>query len=231
MIGIVIQLLLSWLLLWLIEKKSLSVLGFYPTGKRLRLFFLFLFITAAFSASEYLFRMWLAGQRWALNNEGSSAQLISGLWWNLKSVLFEELIFRGALFYILIKRIGIPYSLIISSSAFGIYHWFSHEVFGDPGQMLVTFIITGIMGLVYAYAYTKTFSLLVPIAIHFGWNMIKSVVFSDTVIGKQLLVIQEPVPVVTVSYFAYFFIGFFPIIGCWAMCFVLLKKQRQEPLP
>lgn len=61
------------------------------------------------------------------------------------------------------------------------------------------------MGVVYAYGYAKTFSLYVPIAIHLGWNLVRSVVFSETVIGNQLLVQVKPVPQVT-SWLFYLFL-------------------------
>jgi hypothetical protein len=83
------------------------------------------------------------------------------------------------------------------------------------------------MGLVYAYGYAKTFSLYIPIAIHLGWNLIRSVVFSETVIGEQLLAQVKPVPEVTVSYFVYFCIVFVPMLSALLIIFFLLKRQEQ----
>lgn len=227
MIGIFVQLALSWLIIWLIEKKDLGVLGFYPTRKRLTDFAIFFLITAACCAADFIMRMLFAEQRWVLNPHLSFKLILEGVWWNVKSVLFEELIFRGVLLYILIKRIGIWWGIIISSIAFGIYHWFSHETFGNPVQMVITFIITGLMGVVYAYGYAKTFSLYIPIAIHLGWNLVRSVVFSETVIGDQLLVQVKPVPQVQVSYFIYYLVVFFPMLSALAINFFLLRKKKQ----
>jgi membrane protease YdiL (CAAX protease family) len=227
MIGVIVQLAISWLLVWLIEKKNLSVLGFWPTKQRLFDFALFFMVTAMFSASGFLLRMYFAQQRWQLNTNPSINLIAEGIWWNIKSVLFEELIFRGVLFYILIKRIGAVKAIVISAIAFGIYHWFSHEVIGSPVQMIVTFLTTGSMGLIYAYGYAKTYSLYLPIAIHLGWNLVQSVVFSETVIGNQLLVIIKPIPVVTVSYFQYFAIVFFPFIGALLSNYLLIRKHKQ----
>jgi membrane protease YdiL (CAAX protease family) len=202
-------------------------LGFYPTKKRLYDFVIFFLITAACCASDFMLRMLFAELSWELNPDLSFKLLIEGIWWNIKSVMFEELIFRGVLLYIIIKRLGALWGIIISSVAFGIYHWFSHQTFGDPVQMIITFAITGIMGAVYAYGYSKTFSLYIPIAIHLGWNLTRSVIFSETVIGNQLLVQVKPVQQVDVSYFIYFLVVFFPMLSALLINFFLLKKKKQ----
>lgn len=129
--------------------------------------------------------MWWGNEKWGLNPLFNIRLLWEGIWWNLKSVLFEELIFRGVLLFILIKRLGVAYGIIISSVAFGIYHWFSYGIIGNIPQMAIYFFVTGIMGLVYAYGYSKTFSLYIPSAIHFGWNFTNSFVFSKGPIGKE----------------------------------------------
>jgi hypothetical protein len=53
MIGILVQLAFSWLIIWLLEKKRIGFLGFYPTKRRLADFALFLLITATCNASQY----------------------------------------------------------------------------------------------------------------------------------------------------------------------------------
>lgn len=230
MLGILVQLLVSWFLLWLFEKKGLEVFGFYPNRKRLAGFALFFLVTACCSASFYLLRMMIGQERWYINPQLSAGLVFSGLWWNLKSVLFEEFIFRGALMYILIRRIGPVKAIIISSISFGIYHWFSHGVFGKPVPMLIEFITTGLMGVVYAYAYSKTLSLYYPIAIHLGWNLISSVVFSETVIGNQLLVEVKPVPQVNVGYFLYFCVIYLPMLSALLINFFLIRRMKQVPV-
>ncbi len=228
MLGIIVQLFISWIIIWFFEKGNLGVFGFYPTKKRLLGFTLFFIVTALCCCSDFFMRMLFARQQWELNPKLTANLILTGLWWNIKSVLFEELIFRGVLFYILIKKLGPAKAIIISAIVFGIYHWFSHEVIGKPVQMLITFLTTGAMGLVYAYGYAKTFSLYIPIAIHLGWNLIRSVVFSETVIGEQLLVQVKPVPEVTVGYFVYFCIVFVPMLSALLINFFLLKRQKQE---
>jgi membrane protease YdiL (CAAX protease family) len=175
--------------------------------------------------------MAFAKQQWYVNPKLTAGILWEGIWWNIKSVLFEEFIFRGALMYILIKKLGPVKAIIISSISFGIYHWFSHEVIGNPVQMIITFLTTGLMGVVYAYGYAKTFSLYVPVAIHLGWNLVRSVVFSETVIGDQLLVHVKPVPQVTVGYFIYFCIIYVPMLSALLINFFILRKMKQQEAP
>lgn len=230
MLGIIVQLALSWLIIWFVHKRDLGVLGLYPTKKRLTDFIIFFLITAACCASDFIMRMLFAEQHWFVNPNLSFKLIIEGLWWNIKSVMFEELIFRGVLLYILIKRIGPWWSIIISSIAFGIYHWFSHETFGNPVQMIITFLTTGLMGVVYAYGYAKTFSLYIPVAIHLGWNLTRSVIFSETIIGDQLLIQAKPVPQVQVSYFIFIMIVFVPMLSALLINFFMIKKRKQVVL-
>lgn len=231
MIGIIVQLLVSWLLIYLFEKGNLGFLGLYPTKKRLGGFALFLLITAVCCSADFILRMLLAKQLWELNPKLSAGVVLSGIWWNIKSVMFEELIFRGVLLYLLIKKLGNTKAVIISAAAFGMYHWFSQESFGNPLQMTITFLITGTMGLVYAYAYSKTLSLYYPIAIHLGWNVTSSVIFSQGSIGDQLFTPVRPVPEVQVGYFAYFCIALLPLLSAILINFLMLRRMQQQVIP
>lgn len=231
MLGIIVQLAVSWLIIWLAEKQHLTVLGFYLTKQRLTDFLLFLIVASLCCASGFLLRIWWGNEKWELNPLFNNRLLWDGIWWNLKSVLFEELIFRGVIFYILIKRFGVIKAIFISSVAFGIYHWFSYELFWNVPKMLIYFFVTGIMGLVYAYGYAKTFSLYLPAAIHFGWNFTQSFVFSQGSIGKGILIMAKEQEPVTVSVVAYSVISLLPLISVWVICWLLIKNKKQTPLP
>lgn len=231
MIGILVQLVFTWLLVWLFEKGNLSVLGLMPGKRRLSDFLFFFLLAAGCSASVFLMQHLIARQNWKLNPDISWKVAAEGLWWNLRSVLFEELIFRGVLFYILLRKLGTLKAILISATAFGIYHWFSHEVLGDPMQMLITFVTTGMMGAIYAYGYAKTWSLYIPIALHLGWNAVQSVIFSNTVIGKQLLIRTAPDVAVTVSYAAYFTMLLLPMLLVWGLSYWFIRKKKQETAP
>ncbi|MEO5946080.1 MAG: CPBP family intramembrane glutamic endopeptidase [Chitinophagaceae bacterium] len=227
MIGIIVQLAISWLIIWLYEKGNLSFMGLMPTKKRLFNSILFFFITAACAASGFLLRMLIAKQSWALNPELSSNLVLNGIWFVIKSVLFEEFIFRGVLLYVLIKKLGATRGIIISALAFGIYHWFSHELLGNPEQMAIEFFVTGAMGLVLAYGYAKTFSLYIPIAIHLGWNLVYMVIFSGDTIGQQIFIQQEQETEVVLSYFSFFVIILLPLVSCLLINAWLIRRQKQ----
>jgi membrane protease YdiL (CAAX protease family) len=227
MIGIIIQLAISWIIAWFFAKRNLSVLGFRPTKQRLADLMLFFLVTAAFCSGGFLMKMYFGQQQWLFNPNLSVNLILTGIWWNIKSVLFEELIFRGVLLYILIKNLGALKAIILSAIAFGVYHWFSFEVIGNPIQMLITFIITGTMGLVLAYGYSKTFSLYLPIGIHLGWNLTQIFIFSEGPIGNGLLISSEPGGFRTNSYFIYFSVTFLPILGALVTNYILIRKHRQ----
>lgn len=227
MIGILVQLTISWIIVWFSDKRNLSVLGFHPTKQRVADFGIFFFVTAAFCSSGFFMKMYFGKQSWLLNPNLSAALILTGIWWNIKSVLFEELIFRGVLLYILIKRVGSSKAIILSAMAFGIYHWFSFGVIGNPMQMAITFIITGTMGLVLAYGYSKTFSLYLPTGLHLGWNATQTFIFSQGPIGNGLLVSAEPRGFRTDSYFIFFIVTFLPMLLALLISYLLTRKHRQ----
>ena len=190
MAGLLVELIISWLLLWIFFKKSLLVLGIAPTQSRL-FNFLFGILTAAVCCTlYYLSFVFFTTNRWTLNHAFTGQKLLAGSWWTLNSVLYEELIFRGALLYILIKKLGARTACIISAICFGVYHWFTSGALGNPVQMTVIFIMTGIWGAMFAMAFAKTKSLYLPIGLHFGWNFMSTVIFSNGPLGNQLLIIS-----------------------------------------
>lgn len=187
MIGILVELLASWLLLWIYDRKSLAVLGFGFSKNRLYNFSFGFLISSVCCAVYFLAIIKLSKSTLTFNENFDGKQFLESSWWTLKSVLFEELVFRGALLYIAIQKLRIRLACIVSAIAFGIYHWFSYGIFGQPIQMMYVFILTGIAGLMFAYAFAKTKSLYLPIGLHLGWNLITIVVFSQGPLGHQLL--------------------------------------------
>jgi uncharacterized protein len=141
MIGIIVQLALSWLIIWFFEKGDLRFLGFYPSKKRLQDFALFFIITGICCATGFLLKMVIAKQQWVINPDLNALLILKLIWFNIKSVLFEELIFRGVLLYILIKKLGSTKAIIISAAGFGVYHWFSHELFGNIQAMELNLLL------------------------------------------------------------------------------------------
>ncbi|MFT3980570.1 MAG: CPBP family intramembrane metalloprotease [Ferruginibacter sp.] len=228
MIGILVQLCLSWLIIRLYNNGSLSVLGLYPSRRRLSAFLLFFFVTALICASGFVLKIYVGNQQWRLNPALSASLIFEGFCWNLKSVLFEELIFRGVLLYILIKRLGAARAIIVSAIAFGIYHWFSFGVVGNPVQMIIVFFITGCMGLLLAYGYAKSFSLYIPIAIHLGWNLTQVFSFSGGPIGNGIFIPVGSGDFRTDSYLLFFLVTFSPLILALGINWWLIKKRPQS---
>lgn len=188
MIGILVELFISWGLLCLIVKKPLSVLGFKPTKSRI-IHLVVGFLLAAFTCAIYnVMTTAFSANSWALNKQLTLQTILLSSWWTLKSVVFEELIFRGALLYIAIERLGARKACILSAVCFGIYHWFSYSAFGNPVQMVLIFLMTAIFGWVLAFAFAKTGSLYLPVGLHFGWNLFTIVVFSNGPLGHQLFI-------------------------------------------
>jgi membrane protease YdiL (CAAX protease family) len=225
MVGLIIQLLLSYAIIYWTQKDNLSILGLSPTKPRIKNFLLFTFIAGFCSAITFFLRIFFAKETWHINPLLDWALVANGVWYNTKSVLYEELIFRGVLFYLLIQKLGGKLALFISAAAFGIYHWFSYEVFDDPMKMTWIFLMTGIAGILYGIGYLKTGSLLVPIGMHFGWNFVNAFIFSNGNTGPGILLQTLPAPQVQVSYLVYFLVTFLHFILFATIPILLLYKK------
>lgn len=187
---LIVELAISWLLLWVFRKEDTRVLGLLPSRERIRNF-IFGFLMAAFICGlNYFLQTIFSGSSWLFNNDFTIQNFFSSSWWNLHSVLYEELLFRGALLYLAIKFIGPKRGCVLSAVCFVIYHWFSMNAFGNWWFMLYLFLGTGIMGYIFASAYAKTSSLYLPTGLHFGWNFLNNVIFSQGPLGKQLLILK-----------------------------------------
>lgn len=188
MIGVLVAIAISWLLLYLIEKKNILALGFLPIGKTLKQFSIGFLITGILCVLVQYLESYLKSSAWILNKDITGSIILNSFWWDFKSVLIEELIFRGALLYILIQKIGSKKSILISAIAFGIYHWFSYGVLGNVMAMTLVFIGTGLMGYAWAWAFSKTKSIMLPLGLHLGWNFTYNTIFSNGPLGELLLI-------------------------------------------
>lgn len=191
MIGILIILFISWALLYLAERKSLLVLGIVPNRKRLQQLGIGFLLTSLLCLSVQFLEINLKSTKWLLNKEIELNLILRMLFWDLKSVITEELIFRGALLYILIQKLGKLKGIIISSIAFGIYHWFTFEILGSIIPMIVVFIGTGLMGYAFALSFSKTKSIAMPIGLHLGWNFTVNTIFSNGPLGNGIILSES----------------------------------------
>ena len=176
------------LLLLKIFKIEFSEFGYKPTSKRLKSFGIGFSVSAIVCTIYFLLIIKTLDYNFKINEDYSLNEFLFGAWWTFRSVLMEELLFRGALLILAIKYLGKHKASLLSSIIFGIYHWFSYNVFGSLMPMLNTFLITFIGGLMFAYAYAETRSLYLPIALHFGWNLMTITIFSEGPLGNQLLI-------------------------------------------
>lgn len=195
---------ISWLIIWLFEKGSLSVLGLVPTKQRLKYFTILFLVSACISATAFLLKMYIAKEDYKLAQSLTSDSVLLEIWYQFRSVLTEELLCRGILLYILIKKIGQTKAVLISSILFAVLHWFNSGVWGNIIKMIVVFSFTFAMGVLLAYAYAKTFSLWIPFAIHFGWNLTQNFIFPDTATCNHIFILAAPPPQIIVSYLAFF---------------------------
>lgn len=118
--------------------------------KRTKQFTIGFIVTATLCLLVQYLESYLKSFVWILNKDVSGEIILESFFWDVKSIVTEELIFRGALLYILIRKIGAWKGILISAIAFGIYHWFSFGVIGNIMAMILIFIGTGLMG--YAWA-------------------------------------------------------------------------------
>lgn len=191
MLGILVILAISWLLLYLFQKQHLWALGLRPNARQGKMILLGFVVTASLCVLDQLLEAFLKSAAWQVSETTQAMIILEAIYWDIKSVVTEELLFRGALLYILIQRIGVPKSVLLSGIAFGVYHWFSYGVLGSPWAMLFVFIGTGLMGYAWALAFAKSKTILLPIALHLGWNVVYNTFFSQGPLGELVFVLNQ----------------------------------------
>ena len=233
MLGFIVELLLSWLLLHFLAQTDLRVLGWTPVARSSRQFLVGLLVVAILCILNRLWDGWIAHYRWKVN--GQQLQLVAianSFWWVLKAVLFEEFLFRGALLYILIRKLGWKIAVGISAVAFGCYHWFSYNLWGNPVQMVLVFIITAVAGWVWAYSFAKTQSMALATGMHLGWNIISIAVFSSGTSAKQILIpVKEAsfAPLTGIPSLLNFLISSFLVAAiCWLVIRAVTDKKLSK---
>lgn len=186
MLGILILLIISWVSLRLGGEK-LNTIGLLPNRRRSYEFVVGFLFSVFIAVIYYVLIIIVLKAEVRVNESYSVPEFLKSSWWTLRSVLYEELLFRGALLFLAMKYFGVLRGVFLSAAVFGIYHWFSYNVFGDIPPMIHTFLITGIGGFAFAFAFAKTKSLYLPIGLHFGWNLITITIFSQGPLVDQLL--------------------------------------------
>lgn len=185
MLGVIIIIILSWSLLFFIEKENLSVLGFTPLRKRGLQFIIGLGFISILRSIFIFVDTQVLSISWEMEQVVRYDVIFNSLWYHFISALTEDLVFRGVLLYILIKRIGLQKGILISAIAFGTYHWFSYGLIGSSAILLIYVLLTtGFVGYVWAYTFAKTKSILMPLGFHFGWNFITTLFYDRQPYGN-----------------------------------------------
>ncbi|WP_218311847.1 CPBP family intramembrane glutamic endopeptidase [Alteromonas antoniana] len=184
MIGLIL-IAISWGLLR-VQGRSLSVLGFNRPAQRLIELIAGFVLASLFASAQFLLISKFSEFEWLPNPDFRAAMAFDSLRWIINSVLYEELIFRGYLLYKAMELIGTRKACFLSAIAFGAYHWFSNEVFGSLVPMVYVFLLTSSFGFMLACSFSMTKSLVLPVALHLGWNTVTILVFSNGPLGSQM---------------------------------------------
>lgn len=187
MIGLLVIIVVSWVLLYFIEKRNIEALGIIPNKKRIIQFLLgFMFVVLLYLLSIYIERFVL-NVEWKMNESINYTFMFKSFIYHVRSALTEDLVFRGAILFILINRLGAKWALLISALLFGLYHMFSYGMTSDEIIPIVyVIIITGFTGYVWAYTFCKTQSIMMALGFHIAYNFTMSL-FYEAVPHDQII--------------------------------------------
>lgn len=234
MLGLFVILGASWLLLYLLEGKSLKVLGLLPTPKGILHFFIGFLFMGFINLILIGFQTLLLSVEWEFNAAFDLFLILKSFGWHLQSAFTEDLLFRGAILYILISKLDQKKALAISAIAFGIYHWFSYGMFGAGlVPMIYIFVITGSMGFAWAYSFAKTNSMLLPLGLHLGWNFVTTLFIENQPFGELLFSIVSSTELSELDNLFYMFgKGLVPPILTFffVKAFFVTKKENKRVL-
>ena len=220
MIGLLVILLISWGLLYLIEKKNLLALGLAPTPKHLIQFVIGLVSMLMICVALVLIETQMMSIEWEFRGV-QYQMLLEAFGYHLRSALTEDLVFRGALLFILIRRLGAKWAILISAVFFGVYHVFSYGITGERAILIAyVVVITGFTGYVWADAFHKSKSIYFGLGLHLGYNLLMSCFYEAQPYGEILFTELSRTDLVepTKSYYS-LFRGLFPTV----LTVILLK--------
>lgn len=165
-----------WLAVRLVEKRRVRELELAPAASYLALgaasgFLLFGSVYAT---------IWAQGHASYEGYAGLESVPAAGLIF-ATGVVFEELIFRGAVFRIVEDSLGTTFALVVSAIFFGLSH-----LRNEGATFLSTLSVATAGGILFGLTYTLSRSLWLPIGIHFGWNFTQGALFGSAVSGYGL---------------------------------------------
>lgn len=229
MFGILLLLILFWVLVFIFEKKIYDALGLIPNQKKMVYFltgFLFsgILVVLKIAIATIFFSL-----HWKIRDPNDlQLALVAGKL--LVSVFTEELLFRGIIIYVLIKMIKKHTAMLISSALFGIYHWFSYEMFGAGLiPMLYVFVTTALAGYCWAFAYVNSRTILLPIGLHFGWNSIDWLFAKNGSYGEGLFIKVQTLPLTEIQNLALaLFNGLVPVACMYLVLRMYFASQNKS---
>lgn len=188
MLGLLVIIVVSWGLLYFIDKKNITVLGIIPNQKHITQFLIgFLFISVITLCMTYAETI-IKSVVWESKHVDYEL-IFQSFIYHFRSALTEDLVFRGAILYLLISKIGNNKAIFISAFCFGLYHVFSY---GMTGERIIpicyVILVTGFTGYVWAYAFQKTKSIALGLGFHLAYNFISTFFYPSQPYGELLFV-------------------------------------------
>lgn len=113
------------------------------------------------------------------NDRISTSTFINGLTDFFIASVFEEIVFRGFIFFLLEKAIGWMGAIIVSASIFTFAHIIHHTK--TPHIFVANIFVFGIIAGTCRHI---TGTLWLPIGLHFGWNIISGPILGIPFAGK-----------------------------------------------
>jgi len=95
------------------------------------------------------------------------------------AAVFEEIIFRGYVFFLLYEAAGAQVAIVVSSVVFAVAHMVKH-----PSTPILYALNAFIFGALVAICRHFTGTLWLPIGLHFGWNVVSGPIFGLPYSGK-----------------------------------------------
>ncbi len=187
MLGLLVILIASGIILYFFEKRQINVLGALPNKKRIIQFAYGILLIIIITLLNIFLESVILSIEWRLNEQIHYTSIFNAVIYHLKSALTEDLIFRGAILYILIQRIGNTKAILISAIAFGIYHVFSYGIaLNKMIPVIYVIFVTGFTGYVWACAFYRTKSIYLGLAFHFGSNLVNVFFFESQPFGALI---------------------------------------------
>jgi uncharacterized protein len=172
----------SWVMVAGIERRTVAALGLQLAPSAARESALGLALGAGALAAAVVLIAVAGMARWVAD-EGTvpdyAAVLAATLVFFAVAAAFEEVVFRGYPFQVLVQGIGVWPAVLLSSVAFALAHRGNQHV---DWIALANIFLAGVM---LAVAYLRTRSLWFATGIHLGWNWAMATLFDFPVSGFE----------------------------------------------